>query len=70
MHYIYAILWTEDYITHLKQPRLDDAPATRLPYMFACVDRRSEMVVCAQRLDKFLVSLRLLRNIQLQNERK
>ncbi|XP_047429716.1 39S ribosomal protein L19, mitochondrial [Mugil cephalus] len=37
--------------------------------LHTCDNRRSNMAACMKSLDKFVVSLRLLRNLQVQNER-
>lgn len=68
--YSCAILWKTNRSTSFNKSRFADVWPTRLPYEFTCDNRRSDMASCIKRLDKFIFSLRLLRNNQLQNERK
>lgn len=49
---------------------VDDVCPPRLPYAPACDHGRSVMAACARGFDRFVSSLRLLRNPQLQHERK
>uniref|UniRef100_A0A3Q3FZI5 Large ribosomal subunit protein bL19m n=1 Tax=Labrus bergylta TaxID=56723 RepID=A0A3Q3FZI5_9LABR len=51
------------------KPRFYHVCPTQLPYTLPYGHRRSAMAACVKGLDKFMFSLRLLRNHQLQNER-